>query len=129
MKTLYLNILLIFCALAYCACDDGDSFTTSPNNLLTFSTDTLKLDTVFSTIPSSTRTFWAYNKSGDGLRNIGVRLEGGNQSGFRVNVDGVYLSPENGYKTNDIEVRNKDSVRIYVELTSALANSNMPKRL
>lgn len=129
MKTLYLNILLIFCALAYCACDDGDSFTTSPNNLLTFSTDTLKLDTVFSTIPSSTRTFWAYNKSGDGLRNIGVRLEGGNQSGFRVNVDGVYLSPENGYKANDIEVRNKDSVRIYVELTSALANSNMPKRL
>ena len=26
-------------------------------------------------------------------------------------------------------MRNKDSVRIYVELTSALANSNMPKRL
>lgn len=129
MKKLFLNILLIFCALAYCACDDGDSFTTSPNNLLTFSTDTLKLDTVFSTIPSSTRSFWAYNKSGDGLRCTSVRLEGGNQSGFRVNVDGVYLSPENGYKAGDIEVRNKDSVRIYVELTSALANSNMPKRL
>lgn len=35
------------------ACDDIDDFTTSPNNLLTFSTDTVRIDTVFSTVPSS----------------------------------------------------------------------------
>lgn len=129
MKTLFLNILFLACAAMFCACNDNDSFTTSTNNMLTFSTDTLSLDTVFSTVPSSTRSFWAYNKSGDGLRCTSVRLEGGNQSGFRVNVDGVYLSPEQGYKASNIEVRNKDSIRIYVELTSALANSEQPKRL
>ena len=129
MKTLLFNILLFVVALSFCACDDGDSFTVSPNNLLTFSTDTVRLDTVFSTVPSSTRSFWVYNKSGDGLRCTSVRLEGGNQSGFRVNVDGVYLSPEQGYKAGDIEVRNKDSVRVFVELTSARANSDLPKRL
>ena len=112
-----------------CSCNDNDSFTMSSSNLLTFSTDTLSLDTVFSTVPSSTRSFWVYNKSGDGLRCSSVRLEGGNQSGFRVNVDGIYLSPEQGYKADDIEVRNKDSVRVYVELTSAVANSASPKRL
>ena len=129
MKALFFNILLLAAALTFCACDDGDTFTASPNNLLTFSTDTVRLDTVFSTVPSSTRSFWAYNKSGDGLRCTSVRLDGGNQSGFRVNVDGVYLSPEQGYKANDIEVRNKDSVRVFVELTSAHANSDLPKRL
>ena len=73
------------------ACDDIDDFTTSPNNLLTFSTDTVRIDTVFSTVPSSMHDFWVSNRSGKGLRCTSVRLEGGNQNGFRVNVDGVYL--------------------------------------
>ena len=85
-------ILTIVMAFAISACDDEDSFTVSPSNILTFSMDTVKLDTVFSTVPSSTRSFWVYNKSGDGLRCSTVRLENGNQTGFRVNVDGVFLS-------------------------------------
>lgn len=129
MKSIISNIFLLACAIIICACDDGDSFTSSSENVLTFSTDTVRLDTVFSTVPSSTRSFWAYNRSGSGLRCTSVRLEGGNQSGFRVNVDGVYLSPEQGYKANDIEVRDKDSIRIFVELTSASANSDQPKRI
>ena len=129
MKTILFNILLLLGVVAFCACDDGDSFTASPNNLLTFSTDTVSLDTVFSTVPSSTRSFWAYNRSGDGLRCTSVRLEGGNQSGFRVNVDGVYLSPDQGYSTTGIEVRDRDSIRIFVELTSSMANSDAPKHL
>ena len=129
MKAFTLNILLLLCVAMFCACDDGDSFTASPDNLLTFSADTVSLDTVFSTVPSSTRSFWAYNRSGDGLRCTSVRLEGGNQSGFRVNVDGVYLSPEQGYKANGIEVRDRDSIRIFVELTTAANNNGTPKHL
>ena len=120
------------CALGvfgFSACDDIDDFTTSPNNLLTFSTDTVRLDTVFSTVPSSTRDFWVSNRSGKGLRCTSVRLEGGNQNGFRVNVDGVYLSPEQGYKANDIEVRNKDSIRVFVEVTTAVNHGDAPKEL
>ena len=96
---------------------------------LTFSTDTLRIDTVFSTVPSSTRSFWVYNKSGDGLRCKSVWLEGGNQHGFRVNVDGVYLSPEQGYKADGIEVRNGDSIRVFVEVTTANTNIIDPKRI
>lgn len=132
MKTIikYIYSLIgLCCLIAFAACDDGDSFTVSPSNVLTFSVDTVKLDTLFSTIPSSTRSFWVYNNSGDGLRNITVRLEGGNQKGFRVNVDGAYLSPEQGYKVSDIEVRNKDSIRVYVELTSAVNYGATPKEL
>lgn len=53
--------LLTLCAavsvLVLGACTDDDSFSTSPSNVLTFSTDTVRFDTLFATVPSSTRTF------------------------------------------------------------------------
>lgn len=56
------------------SCSDDDSFTTSSNNLLTFSVDTIRMDTVFSKVPTSRRSLWVYNKSGDGIRCTSVRL-------------------------------------------------------
>ncbi|MBO5061710.1 MAG: right-handed parallel beta-helix repeat-containing protein [Prevotella sp.] len=100
------------------ACIDDDSFSTSPSNLLTFSTDTVSMDTVFSRVPSSTKKFWVYNRSGDGIRCVNVRQANGNQTGFRVNVDGVYLSPSAGFQTSDVEIRKNDSICVFVELTS-----------
>ncbi|MBR0117608.1 MAG: right-handed parallel beta-helix repeat-containing protein [Prevotella sp.] len=122
-----LTVLLM--ATLLCACNDDDSFTTSPNNLLTFSIDTVRLDTVFSRIPTSTRTFWVYNKSGDGVRCSRIALEKGNQTGFRVNVDGTYLGSSEGFQVSDIEVRNRDSIRVYVELTSPANNKFEPTLL
>ncbi|WP_288318235.1 right-handed parallel beta-helix repeat-containing protein [Xylanibacter caecicola] len=100
------------------ACIDDDSFSTSPSNILTFSTDTVSMDTVFSRVPSSTKKFWVYNRSGDGIRCVNVRQANGNQTGFRVNVDGVYLSPSAGFQTSDVEIRKNDSICVFVELTS-----------
>lgn len=116
-KTLYI-LLALACGVVLSACTDDDSFSTSPSNSLTFSTDTVRLDTVFATVPSSTRSFWVYNKSGDGIRCATVRLANGNQTGFRVNVDGEYLSPEAGYQVRNVEIRKNDSIRVFVELTS-----------
>ncbi len=117
MKCRYLIQFLLTVVLCV-ACTDDDSFTTSPSYLLTFSTDTVKMDTVFSKIPSSTRTFWVFNRSGEGIRCVDVRLANGNQTGYRVNVDGVYLGQSAGYQTHNLEIRNKDSIRVFVELTS-----------
>ena len=100
------------------SCNDDDTFTTSKSNLLAFSTDTVRLDTTFSKVPTPTKTFWVYNRSGNGIRLANVRLEQGNQTGFRVNVDGIYLGQANGYQVNGLEVRNKDSIRVFVELTT-----------
>lgn len=111
------------------ACTDDDSFTTSTANRLTFSTDTVRLDTTFSKVPTATKTFWVYNRSGNGIRLANVRLEQGNQTGFRVNVDGVYLGQESGFQANDLEVRNKDSIRVFVELTSPQNNENEPQKV
>ena len=66
------------------------------------------------TVPLLRRT-----TSGDGIRITNVRLQNGNQTGFRVNVNGTYLGELSGYKVNDLELREGDSLRIFVELTSA----------
>lgn len=110
------------------ACSDDDSFTTSAANMLVFSTDTLKLDTLFSNVPSAAKSFWAYNRSGDGLRCRSVRLENGANSGFRVNVDGIYLGESTDYQTDEIEIRNKDSIRIFVEVTLPTTHAQEPQK-
>ena len=96
------------------ACSDNDSFSTDRSYRLTFTTDTVRMDTLFATIPSSTYSFWVHNQSGDGLRLRTVRLERGGQSGFRVNVDGTFLNPV----ANNLEIRKGDSIRVFVEITA-----------
>lgn len=108
------------------SCSDDDSYTTSKSDLLTFSTDTLRLDTVFSNVPTAHRSLWVHNHSGDGLRLSSVRLTRGAASGFRVNVDGMYLGEATGYGVTDLEVRSGDSIRVYVELTAPKANADVP---
>lgn len=103
--------------LALLACADDDSFSASTGLRLAFPSDTIKLDTVFSRTPSSTYTFWVHNRNSQGVRLASVRLKRGNQTGFRVNVDGVYLDNANGSQTSDIEIRKNDSILVFVELT------------
>lgn len=100
------------------ACMDDDSFTTSPSNRLVFSADTILLDTTFSNVPTTTQSFWVYNRSGDGIRCSTIKLANGNQTGFRVNVNGTYLGASSGYQVQQVEIRDKDSVRVFVELTA-----------
>ena len=85
--------------------------------MLTFETDTLKMDTVFSRSSSSTYSFWVHNQNTEGLRLSSVRLSRGNQTGFRVNVDGSYLDNSNGSQVSNLEIRRKDSILVFVELT------------
>lgn len=115
--------------LTLSACMDDENFSLSKSDLLTFSADSIKLDTIFSTIPSSTRSFWVYNKTKQGLRCKNIRLSNGNQVGFRANVDGTYLSPASGYQVNDIEIRKGDSIRVFIELTSSKNFGNTPKKI
>jgi len=116
MRRHFFYILAVVAALI--GCSENDSFTTSRGALLTFSSDTVKMDTVFTGIGSSTYSFWVYNHSGDGIRLNSVRLRNGNQTGFRVNIDGSFLDNSMGSSVNDLEIRKDDSLRVFVELTA-----------
>jgi hypothetical protein len=110
--------LFLFPVVWLASCADDDSFTTDSKHLLTFSKDTVTLDTLFSNVPSSTYSFFVHNNTDDGIRISSVRLAKGNQTGYRINVDGTYLSASVGYQTSDIELRKGDSIRVFVEITS-----------
>lgn len=127
MKRLFLYIVIFTAALFVASCSDNDSFTTNRSDILSFSTDTVRMDTVFSTVPTSTYTFWVRNNSSDGLRLRQVRLQRGNQTGFRVNVDGTYLDNSMGSVVSGLEIRKGDSIRVFVELTSAMNDAEEPQ--
>lgn len=109
------------------SCLDGENFSSSKHDLLSFSVDTIHLDTIFSNVPSSTQSMWVYNHTDKDIRCKTIRLVGGNQNGYRVNVDGTYLSQNVGYQTQDVEIRKGDSIRVFVELTSPRQNAESPQ--
>ena len=126
-RTLF--FLSIVLGLGLVACSDDDTFTTSTSARLTFSTDSIKMDTIFSGIGSRTYDFWVYNYAGDGLRIQSVRLNKGNQTGFRVNVDGSYLDSSAGAVVSNLEVRKGDSIRVFVELTAPENGMQDPQQI
>jgi hypothetical protein len=79
---------------------------------LSFSKDTVVFDTVFTTIGSTTNQFKLYNNSKRTLQVETVELMGGENSPFRINVDGV-----SGTNFAPFEVEGEDSLFIFVEVT------------
>ena len=87
-------LFFLFVVALFVACADDDSFSASSGLRLDFPSDTVKLDTVFSRTSSSTYSFWVHNRNDDGVRLKSVYLKKGNQTGFRVNVNGTYIGSD-----------------------------------
>ncbi|GAB5418051.1 MAG: hypothetical protein Crog4KO_31310 [Crocinitomicaceae bacterium] len=79
---------------------------------LDFSADTVVFDTVFTTIGSTTQRLKIYNKSNRNLRVDEIELMGGENSPFRINVDGL-----SGTDFGNLEIEGNDSLWIFVEVT------------
>jgi hypothetical protein len=96
------------------------------NNLLskknlTFSTDTLVFDTVFTTVGSTTKQFKIYNKESKTVQIDQIELMGGQNSPFRMNVDGNM-----GTSLSNLRIEGKDSLFVFVEVTLQVNNQNLP---
>ena len=118
-----LKFLLPLLTLLAVACSDYESFSDNPGFRLEFSQDTIAFDTLISTIPSSTKTLYAFNNNGNGMRITTIQLEGGAKSLFRVNVDGRYLA--DGIWHN-FEVLKHDSLVIRIEMTPPEVGTTEP---
>ena len=117
-------ILLTLLSLTSCI---DEHYTTDPSALLTFSTDTLSFDTVFNEIPSRTRAILVYNKNKKALKIDNITFATGSTSYFRMNIDGNIPSESNSL--SDIEIKGKDSLHIFVELTVDKQNQALPVRI
>jgi hypothetical protein len=97
-------------------------FTTELNTgKLQFSKDTVFLDTVFSNIGSSTYQLKVYNKSNNAIKIPSIRLGQGENSFYRLNIDG---SP--GKNFENIEILANDSIYIFIETTINYSQINNP---
>lgn len=88
---------------------------------LEFSQDTLIFDTVFTTIGSTTEWLRVYNPHNRAIIISNIYLAGGNSSNFRMNVDGIPTFSE-----QEIEIKAKDSIFIFVEVTVDPNGANNP---
>jgi hypothetical protein len=102
-----LVVLLIFSIFGRCQ-KEHDSV---PNSkMLFFSADTIAFDTIFTSIGSPSKNLRVYNKSNDPLLISAIRLAGGANSGFMLNVNG-----EASNEVFNIEVPARDSIFIFIE--------------
>ncbi len=88
---------------------------------LNFSTDTVIFDTVFTTVGSSTKRYKIYNPSNNPVNVTSVVLEGGSNSPFRINLDGI-----SGTSFEDFTIPGKDSLFMFVEVTLDPNNQTNP---
>jgi len=105
--------ILIVLSISFSACND-ELFSNNPKDKLSFSTDTLTFDTVFTTIGSATSKIMIYNRNNTTLKITSLGLAGGASSSFKINVDGS-LSSNNQF--SNIEIRAKDSMYVFVSVT------------
>nr|WP_294861932.1 right-handed parallel beta-helix repeat-containing protein [uncultured Fluviicola sp.] len=88
---------------------------------LSFSTDTLVFDTVFTTIGSTTKYFKIYNPQNKALKISNVELMGGSASKFKLNLDGLQ-----GTSFSDLEIPSGDSLFCFVEVKLSVNGQNLP---
>jgi hypothetical protein len=98
-----------------------DSFITSTAARISTSVDTLKYDTVFTSIGSVTKSFKISNLNSQKLRLSKLQLMGGATSSFNININGSAVSEMAG-----IEIEAGDSLYVFVEAHINPNTANLP---
>ncbi|MFO7852091.1 MAG: choice-of-anchor Q domain-containing protein [Bacteroidota bacterium] len=118
MNKLYFFLLIIFICLSSCEKKryfHGDIAT------IKFSEDTIHFDTVFTSIGTVTKELRVINPYKSWLNISAINLAGGENSPFRLNVDGV---PATSF--NDIEIAPSDSLFVFIDAIIDPNNQNNP---
>jgi hypothetical protein len=115
----YASFLFLLSAIIF-SCKK-ESFITSPQAKLSTSADTLKYDTVFTSVGSVTQSFKIFNDNNQKLRLSQVKLSGGASSAFKINVDGTAAT-----EADNIEINANDSIYVFVQVNVNPNASNLP---
>ena len=120
LKIIFLFIITVF----WNSCDNNIDFEINEESL-SFSKDTIYLDTVFTNIGSSTYNLKVYNNSENNILIPEIKLANGEESFFRLNVDGIYEQENSqGRFFENIELLANDSLFIFIETTINIDDLN-----
>lgn len=120
MKYLQKSIVIVLIIVSAFSCRKT-SFISSADASLSFSTDTLHFDTVFTTTGSLTQSFKIFNQNDQSLRLSEVRLMGGDLSPYKINVDGTA-----GTSFSNIEIAPGDSIYVFASVTIDPGTATLP---
>lgn len=109
-----------YCLLLTSSCKK-DSFITSEFARVNITADTLKYDTVFTTIGSITKSFKIINDNNQKLRLSKVKLMGGATSAYKMNVNGTA-----GSEVTNLDIEANDSIYVFVSVTVNPNAANLP---
>jgi len=105
-------LLLILIVSVVFSCRKDNDFIEDNSAKLEFSTDSISFDTVFTTIGSETKNFRIYNPHNQPIKISSIRLNGGTNSNFRINIDGL-----SGNNFQNLEIPAEDSLFAFIEVT------------
>jgi len=120
VRTSNITILILALLLLF-ACRRDEEIIDDASARLEFSTDSVSFDTVFTSVGTVTQNIRVYNPYKERIRISSIRLNGGQGSAFRINVDG---SP--GPIHTNVEIAAEDSMFIFIEATVDPTNVNNP---
>ena len=122
MKNLQASFLLFtLLIVGFLGCKKGETISNDPGLTLSFSTDTVHFDTIFTSLSSLTLNFKVYNRNDVALNISSIKLASGDDSYYRINVNGI---PQN--EVNDQVLNANDSLYIFVEVTIDPNNQDNP---
>jgi hypothetical protein len=111
----------IFLLLVAAACLGCDPLANPVSGRLSFSTDTISFDTVFTGIGSATMELRALNTANEPLRIDRIWLGGGTTSPFRLNINGDPVT-----EAGETVIAQGDSIFIFVEVTVDPVGGDLP---
>jgi hypothetical protein len=114
---------ILLCILWITSCRKDFEYAPSNGNL-SFSKDTVYLDTVFASIGSSTYTLKVFNDTKDDIIIPNISLKNGPESFYRLNVDGVA-----GKEFSNIPIYAQDSLFILIETTISIIDGSIKELL
>ena len=98
-----------------------ENFITSADASLFVSSDSIKFDTVFTSVGSITKSFKIINQNNQKLLLSEIKLMGGPQSAYRININGSYAT-----QLNNVEIEANDSIYVFVAITINPTQQNLP---
>jgi len=117
-KALLLILSLVLISISSCK---KNSFITGSDALINFSADTIYFDTVFTSTGSITQSVKIINDNNQKLLLSDVKLMGGSNSVFKINIDGNASS-----NATNIELDANDSIYIFVSVYINPSANNLP---
>lgn len=113
-------ILNLACGLLF-SCVREEEYASGSGVSLSFDTDTLSFDTIFTTIGSLTKKLMVYNKENKPLKIDYISLKNGSSSFFRLNVDA-----NDDLVVRNVEIGARDSLYIFVRVELNPNNQSNP---